>query len=391
MGSTERIEDTVIILDVSRSMMRTDFEPSRLLVAFDIIKLFIQTKFNIDPKDRISILTVGKGPKKIAEFSYDEHGLTRSLNKIMVSDKSELHEGLSFAIQLLIKEMRKVGGKLFRIFLISDNKSKEFPEILKHVVNTAKGLGIFIDTCQFGYTQNNEKSALKLIAQLSDGDFGFFNNAKAIINSGKSFASKKTIKEPNEFYSNVKKDRTPLLNEVALSLRRPSLGEIQLLMSGKITETQKCAICHSIKAPLTGADFYTEGRSCPSCERTMHISCAAQWAKKSEYKENVFRCPFCFFLLKVPQSVISLFDDDKIITKRIRIIDDEKFTEMIPIPEIDIPAIHASCSYCRNIFFEESKVFQCKKCESYYHERCLNQMIQEINACRYCGSEIVSK
>ena len=391
MGSTERIEDTVIIIDVSRSMMRTDFEPNRLLVAFEITKHFIQTKFTIDPKDRISILSIGKIPKKIADFSYDEHELTQSMINIKISGKSELHEGISFAIQLLIKEMRKVGGKLFRIFIISDHKSSDFPEILKNVVNTAKGLGIFIDSCQFGKTQNNEKSALKLIAQLSDGEFGFFNNVKAIINSGKSFASKKTIKEPNEFYSNVKKDRTPLLNEVALSLRRPSLGEIQLLMSGKITETQKCAICHSIKAPLTGADFYTEGRSCPSCERTMHISCATQWAKKSEYKENVFRCPFCFFLLKVPQSIITLFDDDKINTKRIRIIQDEKITEMIPVPEIEVPAIHASCSYCRNIFLDDNKVFRCKKCNSYYHERCMDQMIKEVNACRYCGSEISSK
>ncbi|MFX1275878.1 MAG: VWA domain-containing protein [Promethearchaeota archaeon] len=391
MGSTERIEDTVVILDTSRSMMRNDFEPRRLDVAFEIIKLFIQTKFSIDPKDRISILTIGKSPKKIIPFSFDEEQLMNSLERIDVSGKAILHEGISFAIQILVEEMRKVGGKIFRIFVICDLKSIEFNEQLKKIVNIAKGLGIFIDTCQFGKTLNEEKSSLKLIAQLTDGEFGYFNNVKAIINSGKSFASKKTIKESNEFYAQIKEDKTPLISEIALSLRRPSLAEIQMLMSGKIIEKQKCAICHSIKAPLTGADFFTEGRSCPSCDRTMHISCAAQWAKKSELKENIFRCPFCFFLLKVPKSVIALFDDDKISTKRIKIIENEKTTEMISIPEDEIGKIDASCSYCRNIFSNETNVFQCSKCKAYYHETCLNKIIIDIKACRYCGSQITNR
>ncbi len=390
MGPSERIEDTVIILDASRSMMRTDFEPSRIEVAFEIIKLFIQTKFSLDPKDRISLLIAGEAPKRLVSFTHDEDQLINSLEKIEIKGKSTLHEALSFAIQMLIAEMRKVGGKLFRIFIISATNSLEFSEDLKKIVKIAQGLGIFIDTCKFGKINNNNKTTFKQMAMLTDGEFGFFNNNKAIINAGKSFASKKTIKQPNEFYSQVKKDRTPLLNEVALSLRRPSLGEIQLLMSGKITENQKCAICYSIKAPLTGADFFSEGRTCPSCERTMHISCAAQWAKKSEFKENVFRCPFCFFLLKVPQSALSLFEVNKMSSKRVKIIEDEKTTEMIQVPVQEISAIEASCSYCRNIFSNTDKVFTCQKCNSYYHEHCLDKMITQIQACRYCGSQIIS-
>ncbi|MFX1298652.1 MAG: VWA domain-containing protein [Promethearchaeota archaeon] len=389
MGSTERIEDTVIILDASRSMMRNDFTPRRLDVAFEIIKNFIQTKMSIDPKDRISILTLGDSPKRIIPFSYDEAILMDSLKRVEINGKAVLHEGLSFAIQILVEEMRKVGGKISRIFIISDLNSIEMDEKLKKNVNIAKGLGIFIDTCQFGNKPNNEKSSLKLISQLTDGEFGFFNSVKAIINSGNAFATKKSVKEPNEFYEKVKEDKTPLISEVALSLRRPSLAEIQLLMSGRIVDKKKCAICHSIKAPLTGADFYTEGRTCPSCDRTMHISCAAQWAKKSEFKENVFRCPFCFFLLKVPRSVISLFDDDKINTKRIKIIENEKSTEMSEIPKDEVQQINASCSYCRSIFLGKSKVFQCSNCNAFYHEHCLQKMVNEIKACRYCGAEIL--
>ena len=183
MGSTERIEDTVIILDTSRSMMRNDFTPRRLDVAFEIIKNFIQTKMSIDPKDRISILTLGDSPKRIIPFSYDKAILIDSLKKVEINGKAVLHEGLSFAIQILVEEMRKVGGKLSRIFIISDLNSIKMGDQLKKNVNIAKGLGIFIDTCQFGKNPTNEKSSLKLISQLTDGEFGFFNSVKAIINS----------------------------------------------------------------------------------------------------------------------------------------------------------------------------------------------------------------
>ena len=57
----------------------------------------------------------------------------------------------------------------------------------------------------------------------------------------------------------------PLISEIALPLRRPTVLEIKLIMSGKSNQ-EKCHICHSIKAPVTGSDFYSEGRFCPSCD-----------------------------------------------------------------------------------------------------------------------------
>ncbi|GAH82982.1 unnamed protein product, partial [marine sediment metagenome] len=57
-------------------------------------------------------------------------------------------------------------------------------------------------------------------------------------------------------------------------------SEIKAMMGGKGQE--KCQICHSIKNPLNGADFFASGRYCPSCGRPYHLHCAALWAKKSE-------------------------------------------------------------------------------------------------------------
>ncbi len=46
---------------------------------------------------------------------------------------------------------------------------------------------------------------------------------------------------------------------------------------------------------------------CPNCGRFFHVHCAAGWAEAQSQKEgmppNVFKCPVCFSLLKVPGAV----------------------------------------------------------------------------------------
>ena len=111
------------------------------------------------------------------------------------------------------------------------------------------------------------------------------------------------------------------------------------------------------------------------------------WAKSSEHKGNIFRCPFCFFLLKLPKSIIvSKFEE---ISGPIKIVEsNENQTKMIPIAKENINQIDASCSYCYNIFSEDLNVFKCQKCGSYYHEPCFRKMYDEIKSCRFCGAQI---
>ena len=390
MGSDIRIEDTVLLLDTSRSMIIKDFEPDRISIAIENAKNFIQNKFLIDPKDRVSILSFGKTIKKLCIFTNEEEKLFDSLNKIEISGKGKLHEGIAFSMQILVEEMRKLGGKISRIYIISDNKTDSDQEKLQEMVNIAKGLGIFIDTCQIGRIQHSNPINLKRVAQITSGEFGYFNNPQAIITAGKSFASKKPVKESNDMYSSEKKPEIPpLISEVALPLRRPTILEIQRMMSGKFEGQDKCNICHSTKAPLTGADFYSEGRSCPSCDRAMHISCAAQWAKKTEYKAHVFRCPFCYFLVEIPKSALKLVDESTSSSQKIKVIEDIKSTNMNLIPQNEIEQINASCSYCYNIFLGDTTVYSCEKCGSYYHGLCLEKMTKELKACRNCGADIL--
>jgi len=104
-----------------------------------------------------------------------------------------------------------------------------------------------------------------------------------------------------------------------------------------------------------------------------------------------FRCPFCYFLLKLPKSASKLMKSKEEESKKIILIENEDYkkTRMIEIHEDNINQIDESCTYCHNIFLGEYKVFQCVKCGSYYHEPCLQKMFKEIKACRFCGAEIV--
>jgi len=376
-----KTEDTVVLIDVSRSMVRKDFKPNRLIVALNAVNNFIHTKFIIDPKDRIALLSFGDIISKLSPFTYEEEKLVSSLKKVQIGGNGQLHDGIAFALQLLVEEMRKLGGKTHRIFIISDSK----------LVSIATGLGIFIDTCQLGTEEVYTENIFKKIARDTGGEYGFFNNSKAIMNAGMSFASKKDAKTTTDYFApNKQEDIAPLVSDIALPLRRPSILDIRLMMSKDGSGQEKCQICHSLKAPLTNADFYSEGRYCPSCDRPMHISCATMWAKKSEYSENVFRCPFCYFLLELPAYAAKLIKENPEDEPKIKLLsqDDSKSTHMILIREENVTEINVSCNYCYSIFLGDYNVYQCEKCKSYYHEPCLEKMNNEIQACRNCGAKI---
>ena len=386
-----KTEDTVILIDVSRSMVRKDFKPNRLTVALNAVNNFIHTKFIIDPKDRIALLSFGDTISKLSPFTYEEDKLVSSLKKVQISGNGQLIEGIAFALQLLVEEMRKLGGKTHRIFIISDSKLKSESKLQK-LVSIAAGLGIFIDTCQLGTEEVYNENIFKKIARDTGGEYGFFNNSKAILNAGISFASKKASKTTIDYFApNKQEDVFPLVSDIALPLRRPSLLDIRLMMSNNGSGQDKCQICHSIKAPLTSADFFSEGRYCPSCDRPMHISCATMWAKKTEKSsESVFRCPFCYFLLELPAYATKLIKESPEVEPKIKLLsqDDSKSTHMVLISEENVSEINVSCNYCYSIFLGDYNVYQCEKCKSFYHEPCLEKMNNEIQACRNCGAKI---
>ncbi len=392
MRDTTKVEDCVALLDVSRSMLKTDFKPNRLNNAIETLKNFIHSKLSLDPSDKIALITFGGNAKRLVPFTNEETILINSFQKIRVSGRGNISQGISFSIQLLIKEMQKLGGKISRIFILTDNKIIEEDGKLNEIVEVAKGLGVYVDVCQIGKTEDYRQSKLKLLTRQTGGEYGYFNNTKALVNSGKSFASKKELKFSRDYFArDNKSENAPLLNEIALPLKRPSVLELKAMINSHDTDLEKCQICHSMKSPVTNADLYSEGRICPSCEHPMHLSCAAMWAKGTEYSESVFRCPFCYYLLKIPTSALKIAEIRQANAQNTTkdTLKEHKQTRMKLIPNEEVESIYGSCSYCRNIFMGEHDVYQCEQCGAYYHEPCLQKMFKELKSCRNCGAQIV--
>jgi len=365
-------------------MVRRDFKPSRLVVALKTIKNFVEQKLAIDPKDRTCLATFGSKTQRICDFTNDPSEVVQSFAKVELSGQGEIEEGLAFAIQQLVKEIRKIGGKVARILVITDDRRPDMGERLEKIGKLAKGLGIFIDVALIGNPKKN--TYLKQLSQLTDGEYAYFNHEKALVNAGTGYASKKQLQAEN-YLAKTENKPPPLVSEVAVELRKPNLGELKDLMRG--TKIEKCQICYQEKCPKCSAHFYSCGRYCPNCGRPIHLHCATMWAQKSpEAGENIFRCPNCYFLLRVPKSVVKLMDQ----TPETATPDgpvQEKTTKMVRVTEDKVANIDESCSSCRNIFTPDQPVFRCQSCGAHYHEKCLEEMYKTKHACRSCGIKII--
>ena len=80
-----KIEDAVLLIDASRSMLRKDFKPSRLIVGLLAAKNFIQSKLSIDFNE--------KGFSGISNFfltqSHEERDhMTKLISYVMEKDSS---------------------------------------------------------------------------------------------------------------------------------------------------------------------------------------------------------------------------------------------------------------------------------------------------------------
>ena len=126
--------------------------------------------------------------------------------------------------------------------------------------------------------------------------------------------------------------------EETLEAKIINVLEVRLMMDGDSHSQEKCQICHSIKAPLTGSDFYSEGRYCPSCDRPMHLSCAAMWARKSESLKNIFRCPFCFFLLELPKIALKFVEEKEEEPQEIKILAEKSGFQIVKTHNLLQPA-----------------------------------------------------
>ncbi|MHA1893024.1 MAG: VWA domain-containing protein [Candidatus Helarchaeota archaeon] len=310
------IEDTVILIDTSRSMARTDFYPNRFEVLKKSAIEFIEAKSQIDPEDRFAIVAFNTNGTIILEYSENPEDAIIALKNLKIGGISSLGDGMGAALQLIGKKMQEEGdtasgGNVNRLVIFSDgNPSISSIDPIERA-NVAAELGIIVDTVELSRISATQSSSWGGILETMSilGEHYKVNSTQILELTIKSLSHKKDVYE-------LKK-----------SIPKLSLIAAEMIDLTNLTETQKeavnqkmgikidrCEICR-----LNTCEQHPDNsciRICPFCKVSMHSHCASAWAEESKLKEaGVLRCPHCLLLLKLPQTDVASEPKEKQLQK----------------------------------------------------------------------------
>lgn len=390
--SEERLEDVVICMDVSRSMFRRDFAPNRIQAIKKAIEKFVYRKNEIDIRDRVAVVAFSSKGNIVSELTDEPEEIISSIAGLKAAGTTGIGEGLAVAIQLLVKEIQLLGQKGFRIIVISDGKPWGSAIDPFKMTTLASRLNIYIDTVgisELGVAY--EESILEKMAVSTKGEYSRVFEAQSLIQVLSSLAAKKEISY-TEAQKKMVTDAT-VLNIIAGDLFRPSeasedQAELINLIMGR--EKTKCIICYQYDCQTCHGPFFSCGRYCSNCKAPMHLHCAADWAENSPPDKNpsIFRCPRCFFLLKVPETVHRF---KKLHKHTYDLPMEAETTRFALITKETEDIASAVCPICHMIFdfADDPRAYLCTNCGTYYHAKCLEDWLAKgEGACRVCGKRI---
>ncbi|MHA1820861.1 MAG: VWA domain-containing protein [Promethearchaeota archaeon] len=385
----------IFLLDSSRSMFRkeTDIKNmSRIRLALYAMKNIILKKKEADKSDRYSLITFNGTINQMNDMYYSEKELLDFFKEnTEFNSGTSLGEALAGALRIIVDELRKIGEKTIRILILSDGIILPSAMNPINISKIAKELGVIIDVIRFGPAKV-PGNIVKRLAELTGGDYFFVSDLGELDASIEKLSKKKETAVSTIF--DKKEDKsvsTELLAEIA--------GE--LLKIDDLTPEQKfkifqhdpnkklvCTICYSNTCMICNTNFYGCGRFCPNCLTPMHLHCAMAWADQQNKKEHlsndkykIFRCPHCFYLLKIPvQNVATTNNIENEMGEKIA----EKIRYENALPEItERVCADPECG----IAFDESEdkiIYHCKYCDSYFHQDCFENYYSKEHKCPYC-------
>jgi uncharacterized protein YegL/DNA-directed RNA polymerase subunit M/transcription elongation factor TFIIS len=373
-------------------MFRTDYTPNRFIAAKKTLLAFVQTRLKSEAATQVAVVTCGDKVKRVLEFTSQYDEIEESLQKVDVGGKSPLGDALGVAVQMLIGEMRKAGARIPRILLVSDGKSSKTSIDPVTIAKLCGGLNIYIDVIRLGAVEHF--NILKRLSQMTNGQFFYSNDAADMVATAIKLAEHPAAS--NSVFDKDDAKFAPLLGQIAgnlISISDMNQDQRSIINNILGKNAEKCVICFSTNDPVTKAPFNVSGRYCPNCNNPMHISCAAMWAEQDTKRtsKEIFRCPHCFYLLKIPGEV----------AKARQLHKQMKSTESNAAPSSDgervVPtkramarefgdtAMYSACPVCHNIFEEDDPVVACgnEDCNAIYHENCFPKL--EGGRCKKCG------
>jgi hypothetical protein len=292
--NTERSEDTILALD---------FDPKNVnwKLVKSGIKKFFERKHELDESDRFNLVLFRGNPSYLEDFTFKVEFLLSLIDEDPKSINTIPIENVIFmSLTFLIEVFKKVGQKFFRIIILTDQEtkpiSKEF--MVQDLLDITKEMPVYIDIVRLNVKQGdepeNEAKIRQIIKWSKGGELIYVPKPKKLLetvletdlaekkfNEADIWEEEKEIKIPDKyaaFYENISED--PKMVDAP--------GDMKCMACFKKVEDGnklfKCSVCGNA---------------------VMHEKCWAFWSKTANIGvRQVFRCPICFSLLKLPREFI---------------------------------------------------------------------------------------
>jgi len=316
-------EDLVIMLDNSPAFYTSDISPNRFVKFTSLLNKFIEDRLKIDYRDRYYLVVFNKEiSTPMNDYDNFSKSLIDNLNKGFEKTESVTNvegslwasyflKALQKAIQKCIASFKLIRNKTLRIIIFTNQIQKfekNFVEKIQQIVErTAQRLDIIIDimyiTGSKTFNLLDLENPFKFACDLTGGTYFRIKNAFEFEEAFKKITEKKKILRKSYLGARGYTQEKQFLEVIASDLERITemLDESEL----------KCQICFKRECSCDLEDNYEHLRRCPNCNKIYHMCCAGHWAEQQNSKSNfigfpnVFRCPYCFFLLKVPRELVN--------------------------------------------------------------------------------------
>ncbi len=385
----ENLENWVIVLDCTKSMNKEDFQTKEFQIELNGLKIFIEEKNKTLQKIKISLLVYSKKVFVVSELTDDIPFIINFLSKKKFKKNCTptgptdiLDNALIKAIDILAHQIQNISGFKNCILLISDYPNIEISDNIKDRI---AGLKISINIITFSHKKN-------IISKKENSKAQHFTTKQGFLDGMKKLAyletkEKNTAQHFSELMLEHKNKKHDFMEEIALKLRYPTLEE--LIKFNKKSSKIQCQICFSKKSSIKNYSLFKTGRLCSHCGTPMHLYCAGSWALKSSEHKGLFRCPYCYTLLKIPVAILNGLRKKNNEKKTLE--SKKLYVKMIVIKPEKLEQKNKDCLYCfkpiKGAHFQ--KTLQCSNCKAYFHKKCLEEMYKVDKKCLNCGGLII--
>jgi len=387
-------EDVFLLLDCSPSMWRNESynDKKRIENCIRGILSIVKRKVEIDQKDRYSLITFSDKGVASNEMYYFEKDIENQLVELCsFGTISALGEGLSAAIQQVLRQMRFIGEKMSRIIVFTDGKSHSTEVNPTNVAKIAVQLGIVIDFFRVGDARL-PGNLTKRIAEMTGGKDIFVGSEKDF-NDAVSDISQKKEKPASTIFN--KSDESDILVQEMMA----EIADLPSKFEDLTTEQQSqvlqkapvmCSICYMDNCMVCDTSFFGCGTFCPNCLAPFHLHCAVNWAEQQMAQKGIkldvrlLRCVHCFYLIKVPVSQIEMkFKDDSLRDA----IMEKNSPRTLGSRVNDEVCSHPNCG----VVFDPNQdavVYHCTNCNSLFHDSCAKEAWGSTKQCAYCKKTV---